>query len=121
MGLRHSEMFGKLSADINRTEQKLVEYVQSGVVDADGKVQVLRRREEALVRQLLEMIAAQGKSLNDKIEKLQDFTASVETEMQAGALALRHPSLPRSLSPPSCLVPLLVVLPLPPQPCIGGS
>ncbi len=96
MGLRHSEMFGKLSADINRTEQKLVAYVQSGVVDADGKVQVLRRREEALVRQLLEMVAAQGKTLNEKIEQLheeetvgikgvKDFTASVETEMQAGA------------------------------------
>jgi hypothetical protein len=95
MGLRHSEMFGKLSKDIEQTKLKLQAYVESGVVDADGKVQVLSKREEALTRQLLAMITAQAKTLDDKIVQLheeetlgikgvKDFTESVETEMQVG-------------------------------------
>ena len=100
MGLRHSEMYGKLSNDINQTKYRLLAYVESGVVDADGKVRVLGQREAALTRQLLAMVAAQGETLNAKIAQLheqeevgisgvKDFTESVETEMQARPTAPR--------------------------------
>eukprot|EP00292_Cryptomonas_paramecium_P011536 CAMPEP_0113666134 /NCGR_PEP_ID=MMETSP0038_2-20120614/2697_1 /TAXON_ID=2898 /ORGANISM="Cryptomonas paramecium" /LENGTH=314 /DNA_ID=CAMNT_0000581575 /DNA_START=222 /DNA_END=1163 /DNA_ORIENTATION=+ /assembly_acc=CAM_ASM_000170 len=93
MGLRHSEMYGKLSTDIVDTKGKLQSYVQNGVIDVDGKVQLLRRRELALTAQLLALIETQRKTLNSKIEGFHDqeesgikgvrnFTESVQREMQ---------------------------------------
>jgi hypothetical protein len=94
MGLRHSDMYKHMSADIAQTRDNLQKYVSTGLAEVNGKITTLEEREKAIAKQLLELVESQTAKLMQKmtqdheeeqqgIQKVKDFTTKMKDEQEA--------------------------------------
>jgi hypothetical protein len=94
MGLRHSDMYRHMSADIAQTRENLQKYVSTGLSEVNGKISTLEERERAIAKQMLDLIETQTAKLMEKmaqnhqeelqgIQKVNDFTTKMKEEQEA--------------------------------------